>query len=362
MANALRVGDDDLYGAKTLSEGFSRHAQYLLNHFYISLSPHGDPLKGKLLKITPPENMGAGIHPLDVEKQFVVFDFEYIFPQREDSSSVDVTIKHDVLNEIQWTPGTPWQTTYFTKVRQSDKADFDGTLLICNKPLTVHCDWNGESPVAVPAGHTVVNFWGMLGKYGLAGINHIVGWPDPGYDHLLFVSALVLAAASFWDVIKVVTAFTLAHTLTLSLSVLNLVSLPERIVEPMIAASIVFVALQNIFWPKRTRGWARLGAAFGFGLFHGLGFAGGLVNAMRGEPGFSIGIAIVAFSIGVEIGHQMVVLPLFGLLKLGRERNKEENARTLFAARALQYGSTMICVGGLFFLLAALKIIGAEPR
>jgi hypothetical protein len=109
------------------------------------------------------------------------------------------------------------------------------------------------------------------------GVYHIL----TGYDHLLFISALVLAATTFWDLIKVVTAFTIAHTITLSLAAFNLVSLPQRVVEPLISASIVFVALQNVFWPSRAKGWSRLGAAFFFGLFHGLGFAGGLLEVMR---------------------------------------------------------------------------------
>jgi hypothetical protein len=113
----------------------------------------------------------------------------------------------------------------------------------------------------------------------------------------------------------VVTAFTIAHTLTLTLSVLNIVMLSSRVVEPMIAASIVFVAVQNIFWPRHARGWSRLAIAFAFGLFHGLGFAGGLKQAMSEMPVVALGVALAAFSIGVEIGHQLVVIPLFVLLK-----------------------------------------------
>ena len=69
----------------------------------------------------------------------------------------------------------------------------------------------------------------------------------------------------------------------------------------MIAASIVFVALQNLFWPQQSRGGARLGVAFFFGLFHGLGFAGGLLDAMEGMAGLTIGLAIFAFSFGIEL-------------------------------------------------------------
>jgi len=134
--------------------------------------------------------------------------------------------------------------------------------------------------------------------------------------------------------------------------VLNVVRLQERVVEPMIAASIVFVALQNVFWPQHSRGAARLGVAFFFGLFHGLGFAGGLLDAMEGMAGLTVGLAIVAFSVGVEIGHQVVVLPLFGVLKIVRWRRKE-GAR--LAEYLFRYGSAVICLAGLFYLVTALR-------
>jgi hypothetical protein len=152
--------------------------------------------------------------------------------------------------------------------------------------------------------------------------------------------------------IKVITAFTLAHSITLTLAVLNLVRLPGKVVEPMIAASIVFVALQNLFWPQQSRGGARLGVAFGFGLFHGLGFAGGLLDAMEGMAGLTIGLAIVAFSFGIELGHQVVVIPIFALLKILRSRHGEASR---LAGYIFRYGSAVICGAGIFYLVAALR-------
>ena len=172
----------------------------------------------------------------------------------------------------------------------------------------------GRTPEAQP------NRQSLFAAYFLHGVHHIL----TGYDHLLFVSALVLAATTLWELVKVVSAFTLAHTMTLTLAALNLVHLPASVVEPLIAASIVFVALQNVFWPGRSKGWSRLGAAFFFGLFHGLGFAGGLLNAMREMPGATMFLAILAFSVGVEAGHQMVVLPLFAFLKAVTPRRRQK--------------------------------------
>src|SRR5262249_35564203 len=137
-------------------------------------------------------------------------------------------------------------------------------------------------------------------------------------DHLLFIAALALAVATLWDLVKVISAFTLAHSITLTLSVLNIVRLPENIVEPMIAGSIVFVALQNVIVPKRSRGTGRLCVAFFFRLLHGLGLDGGLPGAMEGMAGSAVGLVIAAFSAGVQIGHQMVVLPIFCALSMLR--------------------------------------------
>ena len=89
--------------------------------------------------------------------------------------------------------------------------------------------------------------WRAICRHGIA---HIL----TGYDHLLFIAALALAVTSFWELFKIIAIFTLAHTITLTLAVFDVVRLPSQIVEPIIAASIVFVALQNVFWPGTSRG------------------------------------------------------------------------------------------------------------
>jgi len=134
---------------------------------------------------------------------------------------------------------------------------------------------------------------------------------------------------------------------------LNVVHVSERIVEPLIAGSIVFVALQNVLWPSRARGWSRLGAAFFFGLFHGLGFAGGLLNAMREMPGTTMLLAILAFSIGVEAGHQLVVLPLFALLKVTRRARLDDETRAGHTMAFQRIGSAGISVAGAYYLCVA---------
>jgi HupE / UreJ protein len=142
-----------------------------------------------------------------------------------------------------------------------------------------------------------------------------------GFDHVLFLLSLLLPAvlirrngawepawsfrAAFIDVAKIVTAFTVAHSITLSLAVLGIVSLPSRWVESAIAASVVLAALNNLF-PAMARG--RWIAAFAFGLIHGFGFGGALADL--GLPPGSLALALAGFNVGVEIG-QLAIVALF---------------------------------------------------
>src|SRR5262249_55363571 len=111
------------------------------------------------------------------------------------------------------------------------------------------------------------------------GVSHIL----TGYDHLLFLLALLIGAANVWRVLGIITVFTLAHSITLSLAVLGFVHAPGAIVEPLIAASIVWVAVGNLF--GQGRHWDRLMVTFLFGLVHGLGFADALSElSLSGWP------------------------------------------------------------------------------
>ena len=167
------------------------------------------------------------------------------------------------------------------------------------------------------------------------------------------MSALVLAAVSLWELVKVVTIFTLAHSLTLTLAVLNLVHLSPQIVEPFIAASIVIVALQNIFWPAAVQGPIRLAVVFFFGLFHGLGFADGLLTVMHELPKSLILWCIVGFSVGVEVGHQIVLLPLFGLLKAVRYTQRDAPRPEQLSMGIQRLGSVVIVIAGLYYVWMA---------
>jgi hypothetical protein len=139
---------------------------------------------------------------------------------------------------------------------------------------------------------------GLLGFVRL-GVEHIL----TGYDHLLFLLALLIGAINFWRVLGIVTAFTLAHSITLSLAVLGLVHAPAYIVEPLIAASIVWVAIGNLF--GRGRPWDRIAVSFVFGLVHGLGFADALTSLSL--AGWPLVRALVGFNLGVELGQALAI-------------------------------------------------------
>jgi hypothetical protein len=150
-----------------------------------------------------------------------------------------------------------------------------------------------------------------------------------GFDHVLFLLALLLpavlvrqegrwqAAGDFssvwWHVISIVTAFTVAHSLTLSLAALDIVRLPSRFVESTIAASVVLAGLGNLYPMMTNRRWM---VAFGFGLIHGFGFAAVLTDL--GLPQHSLLLSLVSFNVGVEIGQLAIVaafLPLAYLIR-----------------------------------------------
>jgi hypothetical protein len=154
---------------------------------------------------------------------------------------------------------------------------------------------------------------GILWRYALLGFHHIV---PAGTDHALFVLGLFLLTPYQRPLLWQVTAFTAAHSITITLGSLGLVSAPAAVVEPVIALSIAFVAIENLF-ERKLRPW-RLAVVFVFGLVHGLGFAAGLIDI--GMPIAQRTTGIIGFSFGVEAGHLAVLVAAF--LLLGWTRGK----------------------------------------
>lgn len=150
---------------------------------------------------------------------------------------------------------------------------------------------------------------GIVKLYLVLGFTHIL---PKGLDHVLFVLGIFLLSVRLKPVLWQVTAFTLAHTITLALTIYGVVSLPSSIVEPLIALSIVYVAVENIF-TDRLHAWRPL-VVFGFGLLHGMGFAG--VLSEIGLPRSEFVPALLAFNVGVELGQLTVIFAAFLLIGL----------------------------------------------
>ncbi|WP_284037188.1 HupE/UreJ family protein [Neobacillus sp. 114] len=162
------------------------------------------------------------------------------------------------------------------------------------------------------------------------GMTHIL----EGYDHLLFLLALLIARQSFKQFVKVITAFTIAHSLTLTLTVLGIISVPASIVEPAIALSICYVAIENIFRKSVSQRWA---LTFIFGLIHGMGFAD-LLTEMKIPKG-ELAIDLASFNIGIEIIQLIIVVILLPLLTLLHRSNISRKAVISVSTIAFVLGS-----------------------
>ena len=175
-------------------------------------------------------------------------------------------------------------------------------------------------------------------SYLTIGITHLLG----GIDHVLFVIGLVLFIHSPWVLLKTITAFTVAHSITLALSILGWVTLPQGPVEAVIALSIVFLA-RELAQPEEQRSALTLSSpwlmAFLFGLLHGLGFAGVLREI--GLPQETLFTSVLLFNVGIEIGQIIVVSAFAALLWLWRKLSESLSLQTqlLYTSSAYAMGS-----------------------
>ncbi len=195
-----------------------------------------------------------------------------------------------------------------------------------------------ETPLAVIAARP--SAWQVWRSYFVLGIEHIL----EGWDHLLFVIALVLLVRRGWAVVQAVTAFTLAHSLTLAGVSLGYFGLPGRPVEAVIALSIVLLAVETARGRQHsfTRRWPWL-VAFLFGLIHGFGFAGALREI--GLPEGEVPAALIAFNLGVEAGQLAVVLAVLLVLAA------VERFKTDALAPAVRTASYAIGITGSYWLI-----------
>jgi len=164
-----------------------------------------------------------------------------------------------------------------------------------------------EPTTAAEAEEEPPGFVQTVRDYLIIGFQHIL---PKGTDHILFVLGLFLASTRFRPLLIQVTTFTVAHTVTLALAILGFIAVPGAVVEPLIALSIAFVAIENVFFDKMTP-WRPV-VVFGFGLLHGLGFAGVLTEIGMPQGQFITGL--ISFNVGVEFGQLSVIMAAWLIL------------------------------------------------
>jgi hydrogenase/urease accessory protein HupE len=185
-----------------------------------------------------------------------------------------------------------------------------------------------SGPFAIAAPGVISTRWSVVRRYLALGFTHIV---PHGLDHMLFVLGIYLLSRRARPILVQVSAFTIAHSITLGLSLYGVVSVSPRIVEPLIAVSIAYVAIENLFLTE-LKSW-RVALVFAFGLLHGLGFAGALKDL--GLPRSEFLTALVSFNLGVESGQLAVIAAAFLLVGWHWSQRAWYRRRVVIPASAL---------------------------
>jgi hydrogenase/urease accessory protein HupE len=236
------------------------------------------------------------------------------------------------MRRVQW-PG-PLQSL------QIELDTFDATV----PALTLKALRGNSTEVAIYTSHQSQHeffqgFFRSLTQFIGVGVEHILG----GADHLLFLLTVLIAGAGWRYWIGVISSFTLAHSLSLTCAVLGWVQISPRVVEPCIAASIVFMALDNL-WRGQVNTRQRMLLVFGCGLLHGLGFASAI--ASLGASGHSLWASLLGFNLGVEFGQLIFIavsLTALGILpKLIRSWQPPSLARALSIGAVLAASAMLL--------------------
>lgn len=194
--------------------------------------------------------------------------------------------------------------------------------------------------------HVTANLWNNVRDFAVLGIEHIFTGPD----HVLFILALLVAASSFGPLVKTLSGFTLAHSITLCLAALGAVTPPDRAIELLVAASIVYVGLENI-WVKDFK--HRFYVASGFGLVHGFGFAGILREIGLPEEGLIW--SLLSFNLGVEIGQIIICALAFPVvLQIRKKLEREAQYGGVGWPRAMQAVSWAVVAAGSYWFVERL--------
>ena len=274
---------------------------------------------------------GELMKPLQVKAEFDELQnatVSLVFPARPYSKLV-ITSK--------WMSVLPPGHRQFVTLKDESGEVLAERLLAANMAaITVLNETERTSPAVTNRSNSFTDFL-------LMGVKHI--WT--GYDHLLFLFGLLLVTRNFSSSVKIITCFTIAHSITLAVATLSLVQIPSRIVEPLIAASIVYVGLENLLRGDDPKG--RWLLTLAFGLIHGFGFASVLRELGVGSTGASIAIPLVSFNLGVEIGQIVVaglVLPVIWKLR----------TRPVFLRLWVPAGSVLIALLGSYWFIERVRL------
>jgi hydrogenase/urease accessory protein HupE len=304
-------GDGEL-DAEELAAIRDELGAYLAEHYTLRVAGGGDPEGGRVLE--------GRLLSLKLDDAPVNTPLEYRWLEAEWELQDSVPI-HDLMVEM----------SLFFDV-SPDHRDI-ATLVWHGEVLPETVLWAGESTRRYADEEGLSAGSSSFGAFVRLGIEHIL----IGIDHIAFLLALIVAAPRLKSVVGVVTAFTVAHSITLALAAMQIVTVPARVVEPIIALSIVVVGVENLV---RRKPHGNVVIAFAFGLVHGLGFASVLADLM--SAGTSRVLALVGFNLGVEIGQLGVVLAAVGAFALVRASGRAGDDGLGLAPPGVRFGLSLL--------------------
>lgn len=200
----------------------------------------------------------------------------------------------------------PWRLTLKLDIFDDFGPRHKNLVKVVSGSETVQAIFTIDDPrQSIPFEGRDVSLLNQIGQFIWLGVEHIF----IGYDHILFLMGLIVLGGSFRNLIKIVTAFTVAHSITLILAAWQIVLLPARLVESVIALSIVYIAIENFLVKDTDQRWL---ITFIFGLMHGFGFANVLTEL--GLPTRGVAASLLSFNVGVEIGQVLIVAIAFPII------------------------------------------------
>ena len=277
------------------------------------------------------------------EKCGVLFDNKLAKPesvrcQLEEGDRVDVILdyvaprfrelqmKFTIIQQL-----APGHRMFFSFINPTGESVADRLLDAKNDSILIEIESLTEPASAESTPHTFVDFLKL-------GVEHI----GTGYDHLLFLFGLLIVTRTFKSAFAVITAFTLAHSLTLAVATFNVFTLPAKYTEPLIAASIVYVGVENLLRHGDPKG--RWMLTFVFGLIHGFGFASVLRDLGVGTNGTGARMPLFSFNLGVELGQitvAAIILPLIWKLR----------SKSIFVQRWVPACSIAVALAGSYWFV-----------